>query len=113
MLGIQVAVRLYLSPPKMLAVCPSAAVWSAMGAPATILTFAILMVVLPLGTLLATTQGRLDALLQPLLGQEVLDTQRTVIAGVLGVLAVNLTLVLFVATAWAERPLPPKDTKRD
>lgn len=75
--------------------------------------FAVLMVVFPLGTLLSVQQGRLDSLLQPLVGATVLEGNRTVVAGALGVLAVQLTLALFVVAAWAERPPPPKEAKRD
>lgn len=75
--------------------------------------FAVLMVAFPLGTLLSVQHGRLDSLLQPLVGAEVLQGNRTVVAGALAVVAVQLTLALFVVAAWAERPPPPKETKRE
>lgn len=75
----------------------------------TLLLFSLLMVAVPLGAFFSAQQGRLDALLQPLLGQQVLQDSRTVVAGVVGVLAVNAVLAAFVVTAWLEPPPPPRD----
>lgn len=82
---------------------------SAMGAVGTLLLFSVLMVAVPLGAFFATQQGRLDEVLQPLLGQQTLQDNRTVVAGALGVLAVNAVVAVFVAVAWLEPPPPPQD----
>lgn len=84
-----------------------------MGAFSTVLLFSLLMVALPAACFLAALHGRLDPLLLPLLGQQVLRDSRVVVAGVLAVLAVNATMAAFVAAAWSERPPPPKTTKRE
>lgn len=80
-----------------------------MSAVVTLLLFSVLMVAVPLGAFFAAQQGRLDAALLPLLGQQTLQDNRTVVAGALGVLAVNAVLAAFVAVAWLEPPPPPKD----
>lgn len=77
----------------------------------TVLLFSLQMVALPAAAFLAAFHGRLDPLLVPLLGQQVVQNNRAVVAGVLAVLAVNVTIAAFVAAAWAEPPLPPKTTK--
>lgn len=80
-----------------------------MGAVATLLLFSVLMVAVPLGAFFAAQQGRLDAALQPLLGQQTLQDNRIVVSGALGVLAVNAVLAAYVAAAWFEPPPPPQD----
>lgn len=59
----------------------------------TLLVFSLLMVALPLSTFSSAYQGRLDGLLQPLLGAELLEEHRVVVAGTLAVLGVSGPIV--------------------
>lgn len=70
----------------------------------TLLLFSILMIALPLGAFFSAWQGHLDGLLTPLLGTQLLEDHRLVVAGGLGVLGVNAVLAAFVAAAWFEAP---------
>lgn len=72
----------------------------------TLVLFSLLMVAVPLGTFFSVWQGRLDHLLSPLLGAQLLEQQRIVVAGALGVLGVNAVIATFVAAAWLEKPPP-------
>lgn len=74
----------------------------------TLLLFSLLMVAVPLATFYSALHGRLDGLLQPLLGPQALADSRLPVAGGLAVLAVNVVLAAFVAAAWLEAPPPPK-----
>lgn len=79
----------------------------------TLVLFSLLMVVLPLSTFFSTWKGRWDGVLQPVLGQQLLEDNRLAVAGVLGVLGVNLVLAAFVAAAWLERPPPAENHKEE
>ena len=76
------------------------------------MVFSVLMVAAPLGSLYACWNGALDSLLLPLLGPK-LEEQRPVVAGALGVLAVQAVLVGFVAAAWLEKPPASKGSKAE
>jgi hypothetical protein len=73
----------------------------------TVLLFSLLMVACPLGIYFSAAQGRLDSLLSALLGSQLLENNRTVVAGVCSVLAVNAVLLAFVVAAFLESPPPP------
>lgn len=77
-----------------------------------LVVFSLLMVALPLGTFFSANQGAWDALLRPLVGSQVLEANRLLLAGGLAVAAVNLVLVSFVVSAWREK-LPPSNHKED
>lgn len=68
--------------------------------------FSLLMVAVPLGAFFSTWHGLLDDVLNPVLGAQLLEQQRIVVAGALGVLGVNAVIATFVAAAWLERPPP-------
>jgi hypothetical protein len=80
---------------------------------AKLLFFSLLMVAVPLSAFSAAWQGRLDSLLEPIIGSQLLAQQRVVIAGGLGVLGVNLVVAAFVVTAWLETSPPPRQEKTD
>jgi hypothetical protein len=60
-----------------------------MGTVGTLLVFSLLMVALPLSAFFSTWNGRLDGLLQPILGPQLLQDHRLVVAAVLSVLGVS------------------------
>ena len=78
----------------------------------TVLLFSLLMVACPLGTYFSAAHGRLDSLLSPLLGSQLLQDNRTVVSAVCSVLAVNAVLLAFVVTAFLESPPPPPAADR-
>ena len=84
-----------------------------MSAIGTLLLFSVLMVAVPLGAFFSAWHGRLDGALQPLLGQQLLEDHRLVIAGGLGVLGVNAVLAAFVVAAWLEAPPAPSNHKEE
>lgn len=66
---------------------------------AKLLFFSLLMAAVPLSAFNAAWQGRLDGLLQPIFGPQLLSQQRLAIAGGLGVLGVNFVIAAFVLAA--------------
>lgn len=83
------------------------------GVASTLLLFSLLMITVPLVTFYSALHGRLDPLLQPLLGPHLLADSRLTVAGGLGVLAVNAVLAAFLLAAWREAPPPPKAAKQE
>lgn len=76
----------------------------------TVAVFSVLLAAIPLSAFFATINGKLDAIIAPLLGQTLLtDSNRLILAGIIGVLLVNLVVAAFLVAAWRE-PVPPSST---
>ena len=73
----------------------------------TVAVFSVLLAAIPLSAFFATINGKLDATLAPLLGQTLItDSNRLILAGIIGVVSVNLVVAAFLVAAWRE-PVPP------
>ena len=72
----------------------------------TVLVYSILLAVIPLSAFFAVTQGLLDSVFAALLGTALTTSTRLVLAGVTGVVCVNLVVAAFLVSAWRE-PVPP------
>ncbi len=73
----------------------------------TVAVFSVLLAAIPLSAFFATINGKLDATLAPFLGQtQITDSNRLILAGIIGVVSVNLIVAAFLVAAWRE-PVPP------
>ena len=78
---------------------------------ATVAVFSLLLAVIPLSVFHAATQGRLDAVYEAILGaQPITPSSRLILAGVTGVVFVNLVVAAFLVAAWLEPA--PRDAER-
>ena len=74
----------------------------------TVGLFSALLAVVPLAVFFAAKHGGMDAALGAVLGADNLtDSSRLIVSGVLGVVCVNLVVALFLVVAWQEPPPSP------
>lgn len=80
----------------------------------TVAVFSVLLAAIPLSTFFATINGKLDATLAPILGHtQITDSNRLILAGIIGVVSVNLVVAAFLVAAWREPVSPPQRPKED
>ncbi|KFM26209.1 hypothetical protein F751_4702 [Auxenochlorella protothecoides] len=73
----------------------------------------LLMGLVPLITFVVAKRGTLDVLLEILSAEEVSDSNRTVLGGLLALLGVNVVIVSFMICAWYETPAIVPAKKRE
>lgn len=79
---------------------------------ATVTVFSLLLAAIPLSAFFAATQGWLDPAYAALLGgQAITKSSRLILAGLTGVVFVNLVVAAFLVAAWLE-PVPSTDDAR-
>jgi len=80
----------------------------------TVAVFSVLLAAIPLSAFFATINGKLDATLGSILGpDQITDSNRLTLAGIIGVVSVNLVLAAFLVAVWREPVPPPEREKED